>query len=83
MLGALLAGLGIGALAAPLVHFAPVRIGLGLIAAASNPLTILMWAALFAVAAPANVVAGPSSAGAFVAGIGFGEVLGIRTVRVG
>jgi putative LysE/RhtB family amino acid efflux pump len=46
----------------------------GLIATASNPLTILTWAAVFSGAAAANVAAGPSTAIAFVLGIGLGSL---------
>ncbi len=46
----------------------------GLIATASNPLTILTWGAVFSGAATANVAAGPSSALAFVIGIGLGSL---------
>lgn len=46
----------------------------GLIATASNPLTILTWAAVFSGAAAANVAAGPSTAIAFVVGIGLGSL---------
>jgi len=47
----------------------------GFIATASNPLTILTWGAVFTGAATANVAAGPSSALAFVLGIGLGSLL--------
>jgi len=47
----------------------------GLIATASNPLTILTWGAVFSGAATANVAAGPASALAFVVGIGLGSLL--------
>lgn len=46
----------------------------GLIATASNPLTILTWGAVFSGAATANVAAGPASALAFVIGIGLGSL---------
>lgn len=46
----------------------------GLIATASNPLTILTWGAVFSGAAAANVAAGPASATAFVVGIGLGSL---------
>jgi threonine/homoserine/homoserine lactone efflux protein len=47
----------------------------GLIATASNPLTILTWGAVFSGAATANVAAGPAAAVAFVVGIGLGSLL--------
>lgn len=47
----------------------------GLIATASNPLTILTWGAVFSGAATASVTAGPASATAFVIGIGLGSLL--------
>lgn len=47
----------------------------GLIATASNPLTILTWAAVFSGAAAANVAGGPATAAAFVIGIGLGSLL--------
>jgi threonine/homoserine/homoserine lactone efflux protein len=47
----------------------------GLIATASNPLTILTWGAVFSGAATANVAAGPASALAFVVGIGLGSLV--------
>ena len=47
----------------------------GLLATASNPLTILTWGAVFSGAAAANVAAGPASAAAFVLGIGLGSLL--------
>ena len=47
----------------------------GLVATASNPLTILTWAAVFSGAAAANVAAGPSTAAAFVIGIGLGSLV--------
>lgn len=46
----------------------------GLIATASNPLTILTWAAVFSGAAMANVAASPSTAMVFVVGIGLGSL---------
>ncbi len=46
----------------------------GLIATASNPLTILTWAAVFSGAAVANVAAGSSTAIAFIVGIGLGSL---------
>jgi putative LysE/RhtB family amino acid efflux pump len=46
----------------------------GLVATASNPLTILTWGAVFSGAASANVAAGPASATAFVVGIGAGSL---------
>ena len=47
----------------------------GLVATASNPLTILTWGAVFSGAAAANVAAGPASAVSFVLGIGLGSLL--------
>ncbi len=47
----------------------------GLVATASNPLTILTWGAVFSGAAAADVAAGPTSAVAFVIGIGMGSLL--------
>jgi putative LysE/RhtB family amino acid efflux pump len=47
----------------------------GLIATASNPLTILTWGAVFSGAATASLAAGPTSAIAFVLGIGLGSLL--------
>ncbi len=47
----------------------------GLLATASNPLTILTWGAVFSGAAASNVAAGPASAAAFVLGIGLGSLL--------
>jgi threonine/homoserine/homoserine lactone efflux protein len=47
----------------------------GLIATASNPLTILTWGAVFSGAATASLAAGPASATAFVLGIGLGSLL--------
>jgi threonine/homoserine/homoserine lactone efflux protein len=47
----------------------------GLIATASNPLTILTWGAVFSGAATASLAAGPASAAAFVVGIGLGSLL--------
>ncbi len=47
----------------------------GLIATASNPLTILTWGAVFSGAAAADVAASPQSAAAFVAGIALGSLL--------
>lgn len=47
----------------------------GLVATASNPLTILTWGAVFSGAAAADVAAGPASATAFVIGIGVGSLL--------
>ena len=44
------------------------------VATASNPLTILTWAAVFSGAAAASVAAGPGSAVAFVLGIGLGSL---------
>ncbi|MBI1352609.1 MAG: hypothetical protein GC156_16025 [Actinomycetales bacterium] len=47
----------------------------GLIATASNPLTILTWGAVFSGAAVADVAGTPASALAFVLGIGLGSLL--------
>ena len=47
----------------------------GLVATASNQLTILTWGAVFSGAAVAEVAATPSSAAAFVAGIGLGSLI--------
>jgi putative LysE/RhtB family amino acid efflux pump len=47
----------------------------GLVATASNPLTILTWGAVFSGAAVADVAAAPSTALAFVIGIGLGSLL--------
>lgn len=47
----------------------------GLVATASNPLTILTWGAVFSGAAAADVAAGPASAVAFVVGIALGSLL--------
>jgi threonine/homoserine/homoserine lactone efflux protein len=47
----------------------------GLLATASNPLTILTWGAVFSGAAAADVAAGPASATGFVLGIGLGSLL--------
>lgn len=47
----------------------------GIVATASNPLTILTWGAVFSGAAVADVAAGPQSAAAFVVGIGLGSLL--------
>jgi putative LysE/RhtB family amino acid efflux pump len=47
----------------------------GLIATASNPLTILTWGAVFSGAAAADVAAGAATATAFVIGIGLGSLL--------
>lgn len=46
----------------------------GLIATASNPLTILTWAAVFSGAAVADVASGSASAAAFIVGIGLGSL---------
>ncbi len=51
----------------------------GLVATASNPLTILTWAAVFSGAAAAQVAGGPAAAAAFVIGIGLGS-LGLHLV---
>lgn len=47
----------------------------GLIATASNPLTILTWGAVFSGAAAADVAAGAASAAVFVVGIALGSLL--------
>ncbi len=47
----------------------------GLVATASNPLTILTWGAVFSGAATANVADDPAAAAAFVAGIALGSLL--------
>lgn len=47
----------------------------GVVATASNPLTILTWGAVFSGAATANLAAGPASAAAFVVGIALGSLL--------
>lgn len=47
----------------------------GVIATASNPLTILTWGAVFSGAAVADVAAGPVAAIAFVIGIGLGSLV--------
>lgn len=47
----------------------------GVVATASNPLTILTWGAVFSGAASADVAAGPASAAGFVVGIGLGSLL--------
>jgi threonine/homoserine/homoserine lactone efflux protein len=47
----------------------------GLLATASNPLTILTWGAVFGGAAAASVADGPASAAVFVLGIGLGSLL--------
>lgn len=47
----------------------------GLVATASNPLTILTWGAVFSGAAVADVAGSPSAAAAFVVGIGLGSLL--------
>jgi threonine/homoserine/homoserine lactone efflux protein len=47
----------------------------GLIATASNPVTILTWGAVFSGAAAADVAADPGTAAAFVVGIGLGSLL--------
>lgn len=46
----------------------------GLIATASNPLTILTWGAVFSGAAAADVAGDPARAAAFVLGIGLGSL---------
>lgn len=46
----------------------------GLVATASNPLTILTWGAVFSGAATADVASSPASAAAFVIGIAFGSL---------
>jgi putative LysE/RhtB family amino acid efflux pump len=46
----------------------------GLVATASNPLTILTWGAVFSGAATADVAAGAGSASAFVVGIALGSL---------
>jgi threonine/homoserine/homoserine lactone efflux protein len=46
----------------------------GVVATASNPLTILTWGAVFSGAAVADVAAGPQTAAAFVVGIGLGSL---------
>jgi len=46
----------------------------GLVATASNPLTILTWGAVFSGAAAADVAAGPATATAFVTGIALGSL---------
>jgi threonine/homoserine/homoserine lactone efflux protein len=46
----------------------------GLVATASNPLTILTWGAVFSGAAVADVASGPAAALAFVVGIGIGSL---------
>ncbi len=60
----------------------------GIIATASNPLTIVSWAAIFGAAATASLVATPQGAVALVAGVGLGSAtwfLGLAAVaaRVG
>ena len=45
----------------------------GIIATASNPLTIISWAAIFGAAATASLVATPQGAVALVAGVGVGS----------
>jgi threonine/homoserine/homoserine lactone efflux protein len=47
----------------------------GLVATASNPLTILTWGAVFSGAATADLAAGLASASAFVVGIALGSLL--------
>jgi putative LysE/RhtB family amino acid efflux pump len=47
----------------------------GLVATASNPLTILTWGAVFSGAAAADVAAGPTTAVAFVIGIALGSLV--------
>ncbi|MEZ5116995.1 MAG: LysE family transporter [Candidatus Nanopelagicales bacterium] len=47
----------------------------GAVATASNPLTIVSWGAVFGGAAVADVAGTPSSAVAFVVGIGIGSLL--------
>lgn len=54
----------------------------GLVATASNPLTILTWAAVFSGAAAAQVAGGPAAAAAFVLGIGLGS-LGLHLALAG
>jgi putative LysE/RhtB family amino acid efflux pump len=46
----------------------------GIVATASNPLTILTWGAVFSGAAVADVAAGPQTAAVFVVGIGLGSL---------
>ncbi len=46
----------------------------GLVATASNPLTILTWGAVFSGAAVADVAGSPAAAAAFVVGIGLGSL---------
>jgi putative LysE/RhtB family amino acid efflux pump len=60
----------------------------GIIATASNPLTIVSWAAIFGAAATASLVATPQGAVALLAGVGIGSAawfLGLAAVasRVG
>jgi len=47
----------------------------GLVATASNPLTILTWGAVFSGAAVADVAGTPASAAIFVIGVGLGSLL--------
>lgn len=46
----------------------------GLVATASNPLTILTWGAVFSGAATADVASSPTAAAAFVVGIALGSL---------
>jgi putative LysE/RhtB family amino acid efflux pump len=47
----------------------------GVVATASNPITILTWGAVFSGAAVADLTTSPAAAGAFVVGIGLGSLL--------
>lgn len=46
----------------------------GLVATASNPLTIVSWAAIFGAASTAALVSGPADVGALLAGVGAGSL---------
>ncbi len=46
----------------------------GVVATASNPLTIVSWAAIFGAAATASLVAGPADAAALLTGVGVGSL---------
>jgi threonine/homoserine/homoserine lactone efflux protein len=54
----------------------------GVVATASNPLTIVSWAAIFGAAATASLVASPADAAALLTGVGLGS-LGWFTVLAG
>jgi putative LysE/RhtB family amino acid efflux pump len=54
-----------------------------LAATASNPLTIVSWAALFAAASVAGAADTPVSAGALLVGVGLGSLTTVSTMAFG